>query len=213
MSGDTPKMISKYRPNCPIISGTTKPHVYRQTNMSWGVIPIMIQEQNNTDDLFEHVVDVAVKNNLVKNGDLAVITAGVPLGVSGTTNLLKVHLVGDVLVTGMGVTDTVVCGKVCVCQNIDEVKKIFHPGEILVMPKTDNDVFPYIKECIGLITEEGGINSHAAIAGLALGKPVLVRAKNATKFLKTGTTITLDTGTGNVYSGTSKHLKANKQNQ
>lgn len=102
-SGKTARMISKYRPLCPIISGTTEPKVQRQMNLSWGVIPIMVEEKDNTDELFEHVVEVARKQTLVQNGDLCVITAGVPLGVSGTTNLLKVQLVGDVLVSGIGV--------------------------------------------------------------------------------------------------------------
>ncbi|MBQ7522126.1 MAG: pyruvate kinase, partial [Clostridia bacterium] len=103
-SGLTAREISKYRPACPIICGTTSPKVRRQMNLSWGVIPIMIEEQNNTDDLFEHVVDVSQQEGLVQNGDLAVITAGIPLGISGTTNMLKVHLVGVVLVAGTAVS-------------------------------------------------------------------------------------------------------------
>ena len=216
-SGETAKMISKYRPNCPIISGTTEPNVFRQMNMSWGVIPVMTEEQISTDELFDHIVNVSTENGLVKNGDLCVITAGVPLGVSGTTNLLKVHLVGDVLVSGMGISESIVCGKLCVCKNTEEAKKTFHPGEILVIPKTDNSLFPLIKESLGIITEEDGINSHAAIAAMALDKPILVGAKNASTLLKSGTTVTLDTHTGNVYSGTSKHhrelIKHNQKNQ
>ena len=113
-SGKTARMISKYRPNCPIISGTTDPTVLRQMNLSWGVIPLLMQEKDNTDELFEHVVEVAGEHGLVKNGDLVVITAGIPLGVSGTTNMLKVHLVGDVLVSGNGISNTSVCGNLCV---------------------------------------------------------------------------------------------------
>lgn len=203
-SGETAKMISKYRPNCPIISGTTEPNVYRQMNMSWGVIPVMTEEQNSTDKLFSHIVEVSNQHQLVKNGDICVITAGVPVGFSGTTNLLKVHLVGDVLASGFGISDTTVCGKLCVCKNAEEAKKNFNPGEILVIPKTDNSLLPIIKESIGIITEEDGINSHAAIVAMALDKPVLIGAKNATGLLKSGTIITLDTHSGNIYSGTGK---------
>lgn len=93
-SGKTARMISKYRPSCPIIAGTTKDYVMRQLNMSWGVIPILINEKTSTDELFDHVIQVSEQNELLKMGDLVVITAGIPLGTSGTTNLLKVHLVG-----------------------------------------------------------------------------------------------------------------------
>lgn len=116
-SGLTAREISKYRPACPIICGTTSPKVRRQMNLSWGVIPIMVEEQSNTDALFEHVVHVSQEEGLVQNGDLAVITAGIPLGVSGTTNMLKVHLVGDVLVSGTPVTNKNYCGHLCVCES------------------------------------------------------------------------------------------------
>jgi pyruvate kinase len=200
-SGKTARMISKYRPLCPIISGTTDPTVLRQMNLSWGVIPVMVDEKNNTDELFEHVVDVASQHGLVQNGDLVVITAGVPLGISGTTNLLKVHLVGDVLVSGNGISGTTVCGNLCVCETEEEAYKNFRPGDILVIPQTSNNLLDILKDSSGVITEADGQNSHAAIVGLALEKPVLIGAENATKLLKSGTTITLDTKRGIVFSG------------
>ena len=60
-------------------------------SMSWGVVPLMCEEKKSTDELFSHAVEVAVKNGLVNRGELVVITAGIPLGVSGTTNMLKVE--------------------------------------------------------------------------------------------------------------------------
>lgn len=204
-SGRTARMISKYRPECPIISGTTDPTVQRQMNLSWGVVPIMVEEKNNTDELFDHVVDVARKEGLVKNGDLVVITAGAPLGVSGTTNLLKVQLVGDVLVSGTGATKGSVCGNLCVCKDEEEAEKNFKDGDILVIPQTTNTLLHVLKSAAGIITEESGMNSHAAIVGLALDKPVIVGAENATKILKSGTTVTIDATRGIVYSGIQKH--------
>lgn len=206
-SGKTARMISKYRPNCPIISGTTDPTVLRQMNLSWGVIPLMIEEKDNTDELFDHVVDVARQNNLVHNGDLVVITAGIPLGVSGTTNMLKVHLVGDVLASGTGVNNLTVCGNLCVCRNEKEARTNFKPGDILVIPQTSNNLLDIMKDASGIITEATGVNSHAAIVGMALDKPVIVGAENATKLLRNGTTITLDAQRGIVFSGTSKKSK------
>lgn len=206
-SGKTARMISKYRPDCPIISGTTDPTVCRQMNLSWGVIPIMVEEQKNTDELFDHVVNVASKANLVKSGDLVVITAGVPLGVSGTTNLLKVQLVGDVLVSGLGITKGSTCGNLCVCTSEEDAKKRFKDGDILVIPQTTNNILSIAKSASGIIAELGGTNSHAAIIGLALDKPVIVGAEHATQILKSGTTVTLDAGRGIVFSGEDKMKK------
>ena len=204
-SGKTARMISKFRPDCPIICGTTEPKVRRQMNLSWGVIPVIVEEKENTDELFEHMVGVAVKSGLVENGDLVVITAGVPLGVSGTTNLLKVHLVGNVLAQGNGITRLTQCGNLCVCENEDEARQNFNSGDILVIPSTSNAILEIIKTSSGIITELDGKESHAAIVGLALDKPVIVGAQNATRLLKTGTTITMDATRGIVYSGDIKN--------
>lgn len=89
-SGSTARMISKHRPQSMIIGCTTDSRVCRQMNMSWGVLPLMCEEKNNSDELFSHAVDVTQKAGIVKSGDIVVITAGIPLGVSGTTNMLKV---------------------------------------------------------------------------------------------------------------------------
>lgn len=187
-SGMTSRMLSKYRPNCPIISGTPSEKVWRQTNMSWGVIPIMVEEKHNTDDLIDHVISVAQKHKLLNNGDLVVITAGVPLGISGTTNLMKVHLVGNILVSGKTIVNNLSAhGHLMVCRSDKEALENFKEGEILVIHETNNSLLPIMKKAAGIITEVDGIESHAAIVGLALNKPVIVGAKNATLILKTGT--------------------------
>lgn len=92
-SGKTARMISKFRPYTPIVGATTEPQVYRQLVLSWGVIPVMCEEKKNTDALFNHAVEVSEKHGILDKGDLAVITAGIPLGMSGTTNMLKVQVV------------------------------------------------------------------------------------------------------------------------
>ncbi|MBO5163009.1 MAG: pyruvate kinase [Ruminococcus sp.] len=95
LGGQTARLISKYRPCCPIISCTMSEMVCRQMNMSWGVIPYIIDEKNSTDELFAAAVEAAEEHRLVEDGDLVAITAGVPLGVSGTTNLMKVERIGN----------------------------------------------------------------------------------------------------------------------
>ncbi|MEF2920378.1 MAG: pyruvate kinase [Acutalibacteraceae bacterium] len=201
-SGLTAREISKYRPACPIICGTTSPKVRRQMNLSWGVIPIMVDEQKNTDALFEHIVAVSQRENLVKNGDLAVITAGIPLGVSGTTNMLKVHLVGDVLVSGTPVTKKNYCGHLCVCTTEEEALANCNAGDVLVVKRTTNNLLSLMRTAGGIITEEDGMTSHAAIVAMALDKPAIIGAKNATKLLKTGTTVKMDGSRGLVFNAT-----------
>ncbi|MCI8554589.1 MAG: pyruvate kinase [Clostridiales bacterium] len=202
-SGATAQMICKFRPACPVICCTTNPVTQRQMNLSWGVIPIMAEEKDNVDDLCEHAVQQASRAGLLKSGDLVVITAGVPLGVSGTTNLLKVHLVGNILVQGKGANGGIVCGNLCVAADEEEAAKNFRPGDILVISQTSNRILPLLKECSGIITEIPGLNSHAAIVGMALDKPVLVNATNATRLLKSGITVTLDAEHGIVMYGSS----------
>ena len=201
-SGATARMISKFRPACPIICCTTNPTTQRQMNLSWGVVPLMADEKKSMDDLFDHAVERAVKAGYLASGDLVVITAGAPLGVSGTTNLLKVHLVGNILVQGKGATAYSACGNLCVAETEEDALTYFRPGDILVIPQTSNRLLPLLKECSGIITEMPGLNSHAAIVGMALEKPVLVDARNATHILKSGTTVTLDAERGIVMYGT-----------
>ena len=195
-TGSTAKFLSKYRPNRPILSCTTSEHTWRQLNMSWGVVPLMSSEQSDTDALFAHAVDCAVKKGYLDTGDLVVITAGVPLGISGTTNLMKVHVVGDVLVKGTGIGDRDVTAPICVARNADEARIKFKSGEILVMEETSNDIMPLLRSAGGIVVEKDGETSHAAVVGLSLDIPVIVGASNAVKILKSGTTVHLDANKG-----------------
>ncbi|MEG2371978.1 MAG: PEP-utilizing enzyme, partial [Hydrogenoanaerobacterium sp.] len=132
----------------------------------------------------------------VKSGELVVITAGVPLGISGTTNLLKVHIVGDVLVSGQGVNNLSTFGNLCVAKNEAEALQSFKQSDILVIPQTSNNILSLLKKASGIVTEAGGLNSHAAIVGLSLDIPVIVGAENATDILKSGTAVTIDAERG-----------------
>lgn len=195
-SGRTARMISKYRPDCTIIGGSMFPKVCRQLNLSWGVTPLNVEEKEDADELFEHAVEVAEKAGLVSMGDITVITAGVPLGVPGTTNILKVHVAGHILATGKGINDKVISANLCVCKNVSDLKTNFKAGDIIVAKETNNEMMEQIREASGLIVEEGGSDSHAVIVGLSLDIPVIIEAENATIVLKTGAYVTLDARQG-----------------
>ena len=203
-SGRTARMVSSFRPAVPIIACSPIEKTCNQLAMSWGVIPVMAQELQSTDKMFTHAVTLAESTGLVNHGEVVVITAGVPIGVSGTTNMLEVQIVGNVLVKGVGITNKAIHGKLCVCTDGKQARERFEPGDILVIPKTDNDMMGILKKASGVIAEQGGVESHAAVVGLTLGIPVLCGAENATQILKNGTTVALDTTRGLVYTGLPK---------
>ena len=200
-SGRTVGRIAKYRPSCPIIGCATHPRVCRQLSLMWGVIPVEMQEEETADDLFDHAVKLSEDKKLISRGDLVVITAGVPLGLSGTTNMLKVQVAGNTLLTGRGCNALKASGNICVCNSADDLAKNFRPGDIVVVSATNNDMMPQLKDAAGIITEQGDRYSHAAIVGIALDIPVITEAKNATRILKSGTFVTMDSEQGLVYSG------------
>lgn len=204
-SGHTARMISRFRPECPIIATTSNAKVQRQMALTWGVDAYLVENSNNSDELFDISVKKAEDTGVAKTGDIFVITGGSPLGVSGTTNLLKVHVVGNVLVRGTGVGSGYKTGEVVVVKSSAEALKAFEDGKILVASSTNNDFLPFMKVASAIIVEEGGLSSHAATVGLALGIPVLVGAENATQLLRTGITVTLDADKGLVYYGDKKN--------
>ncbi|GHV34357.1 pyruvate kinase [Clostridia bacterium] len=201
--GSTARMVSRFRPACPIIAVTPSEKTYRQLKMSWGVYPIMGSMQENSDELFAHAVAKAEETGLAQKGDIVVITGGTPLGISGTTNTLKVELVGNVLVSGNGIGSSSLTGTVFVSHDTAELAQYFETGSILVIDKTDNALLPIIKRASALIVEADGVNSHAATVGLTLGIPTIVGAQNATKLLRSGTVVSIDTAHGYVYAGNS----------
>ncbi len=199
-SGKTARMISKYRPDCPIIGCTPIEKVSRQLNLSWGVQPLVIGEETNTDDLFDHAVEAARQAGYVKNGEVTVITAGVPLGITGTTNLIKVHVVGHILVKGNSVNERSVCAPLCVCDTEEELIENYKPGDIIVIKETSNRIMEQLKTASGIICEKDGGNSHAAVVGLSRDIPVILGARNATQILKSGSIVTVNGEDGVVIS-------------
>jgi len=200
-SGHTAKMISKYRQGAPIIAVTSTERPSRKLTLVWGVYPIVAKKVGSTDEILELSVEQSLKHNYVKHGDLVIITAGVPVGEAGTTNLMKVHLIGDIVAKGQGIGKMVAFGRTVVANNAQEALNVDTTDAILVTIGSDRDMMPAIHKCAGLITEEGGLTSHAAVVGLSLGIPVIVGVKNATKLIENGKDVTMDAESGVIYSG------------
>ena len=200
-SGRTVSRIAKYLPVCPIIGCTTDERVYRQLNLLWGVTPVVMEEANTADELFDHAVELAEQKGLIARGELVVIAAGVPVGLSGTTNMMKVQIAGNALVTGKGANKLKASGNVCVCSNDEDLEKKFRAGDIVVVEQTTNEMVHKLKDAAGIITETGDRYSHAAVVGMTLEIPVITSARNATRILKSGTFVTMDAEQGIVYNG------------
>ena len=204
-SGTTARLLSKYRPQQPIIACVMKEQVQRQLSLSWGITSLMMPLAHSTDELIEMSTALAKENGFLHNGELAVVTAGVPVGISGTTNMIKIHMVGNCLATGVGVGPenaevSNATGKACVCRTLDEVRAKFKPGMVLVVPSTSNEMLNYVRDAAALVVEEPGLNSHAAIAGKALLKPTVVGAVGATSHIRDGLMIAVDCAHGSVQS-------------
>ena len=202
-SGNTARLLSKYRPAQPIIACVMNEQVQRQLSLSWGITTLLMGPAKSTDELIEMSTALAQKNGYLHNGELAVVTAGVPVGVSGTTNMIKIHMVGNCLSTGVGVGRenadlTSASGKACVCRTLDEVRAKFKPGMVLVVPSTTNEMLEYVRDAAALVVEEAGLNSHAAIAGKALLKPTIVGALGACSHIRDGLDIAVDCAHGSV---------------
>jgi len=200
-SGSTARMVSKYRPKSRVIAVTPNLAVLRKLLLVWGIEPIYAHNAEGTDTMIEQSIEASLKAGLIKNGDLIVITAGVPVGIPGTTNLLKVEVVGQILAQGMGIGRGSVIGTVQVASSAEQARTEIQPDEILVVTSTDADYVPAMERAAAIITEEGGLTSHAAIVGLNLGKPVLVGVEKATEKLTTGSLITIDVVRGLIYRG------------
>ena len=194
-SGHTARNVSKYRPATPIVCGCITEKVYRQMGLSWGIVPILLEEKDNADELFDYAVDATEKAGLITKGDVVIITAGVPLGISGTTNLIKVQVAGHILVRGKGINNKKVSANLLVCHDAEDLAQ-FKAGDIIVAKDTNNAMMEQIRQASGLIVEAESESCHAAIVGLSLDIPVLIGASQALQFLKSSAFVELDAENG-----------------
>ncbi|MGB9839024.1 PEP-utilizing enzyme, partial [Thermovenabulum sp.] len=183
-----------------IIAVTPKEKVLKTLQIVWGVYPIKINEVISTDEMFKEAISGALNSGIIKKGDLVVITAGVPVNVTGTTNLIRVHIVGEVILKGTGIGNKFVTGIAFVADTLKKAMEM-PDGAILVVDATDADYTPIIKRASAVITQEGGLTSHAAILGLEFGIPVVVGAEGATERIRTGEEITVDSQRGLIFRG------------
>ncbi len=203
-SGFTGRNVSKFRPSVPILAVTPSPEVARQLQVVWGVYPLITVDRPSTRQTFQSAITTAIGRDLIQEGDLVVMTAGTLPGVSGSTDLIKVEVVTTVLGRGQGVGHQVVSGRarVVIAGDVSQVQ----PQDILVTSSTDRTFVEVMRKCAGVITEEDGLTSHAAVIAMRLGIPVVVGVEKATYRIQDGLILTLDPKEGIIYSGTAEEL-------
>lgn len=194
-SGGTSRAIAKFRPKNQIIAVTTDEKVRRQLSLTWGVEALLSEKIFSTDEVIANAVEISKAQGYVKSSDTVVLTAGVPVGLAGSTNLIKVQTVGELLVRGTGIGEKSVIGRAFVVEEGCDFNE-FREGDILVSPYTDKDMIVYIEKAAGLVVEEAGFTSHGAIVGLNLGLPTIVGAKDICSKLKTGDMILINAKSG-----------------
>ena len=185
-----------------IIAPTPSEHAYNQLGLSYGVVPAHMGVSGDTDELINTAVEAAQQSGLVKTGDVVIISAGVPTGVSGTTNLIKAHIVGNVLLRGEGVGSGCASGNVCTVNTLSDLESDFKDGNVIVTKMTTSEMLPYMRRASAVVVESTNPECHAAVACQAMGIPLMMdRSYQAVHMLKSGMMITVDANEGFIYNG------------
>lgn len=201
-SGFTARMIAKYKPNSKVVAVSRLPKSVRAMQLYWGVEPLLGPYSANTDEMIEMSLQCALRNGAISYGASVVITAGVPIGTPGSTNLIKVVTVGNKLISGTGIGKRSVTGKLCVCSTAADFSSKLQKGDILVVDVLNDEYVPAASgKAAAIIAEEGGLTSSTAIVGITCGLPVIVGAAKASTVLPDGALATLDPVAGVVYEG------------
>ncbi|KAA9300910.1 MULTISPECIES: pyruvate kinase [Aerococcus] len=200
-SGFTAKMISKYRPNATILALTFSESRANKLMLSSGVEPIVAERPATTDDMMILAANLAKENGYAQDGDKILVTAGVPVGERGTTNLMKIQIVGRQIVRGQGIGENSAVGHVVLAKDAAEAKEKVTANSVLVVKTTDESYNDVISQAKAVIVEEGGVTSHAAVLGINTNTPVIVGAEGACQEVTEGQLVTVDARRGVVYEG------------
>lgn len=199
-SGSTARMVARHRPKAPVIAVSPSRETLRKLQLIRGVTAILSDSAPTMDEQLLTSVTVARQAGLVQNGDLVVITAGMPIGTTGTTNMLKVHTVAELCVTGQGCSSGTGQGRIRIIRNSSDWQNL--PREAIVVVKTtDQSMLSSLRNVKGIITEECCLTSHTAIFGKETGIPVVGNVTDAMEFFQNDQVVTIDGATGNISFG------------
>lgn len=204
-SGQTARFVSRLRPSIPIIAVTSSEKVYHQLAFNWGVIPVLAEGCRNSKEAFSAASTYALMHGLISFGDVVVVTAGAPFGKKGTTNMMMVENVGEVLVRGHKGFGQKVTGRVIYVL----APEVYNPeeleGRLVIIPHCDNTFLPVLRRAAGVILQnyigDTASEKYAALVAKTFEIPVMSRADGAMSILKEGDEVTLDPQKGLIYRG------------
>lgn len=204
--GGTARLVARLRPEMPIIAMTPLEKCYHQLSLNWGVVPFLGQESASFEEGFEQVSQFALKKKILSYGDLAIATAGSTFGITGTTNMMIVEHIGDVLVRGHMGGGERVYGNIIMLRSPQEGIRPYHvKGALIVITKCDESYLPYLEEAAGVILQNHVDDEASEVFAIEqahkLHKPTIVRADAAGYILKEGQLVTLDPAKALIYKG------------
>lgn len=194
VSGSTAKNVSRFRPECPVLAITPSESVARKLSVYWGVYPIVAELFESTDEMIDNTAAIAKERGFVHDGELVVITAGLPINFVGSTNMIKVHLIGEVLVQGKRthITDQIVSGVVNKADSADDAENEIQSGDILVVHALTDKYMDVIHRVSGVIVETNQVTPDISVEALKHDIPIIAEAVNAMSVLTEGTLVTID---------------------
>jgi len=203
-NGSTARMISRFRPDTPIVASTPSIKTYMQMALNWGIIPLLTEFVDSPDALFKVAAEQTMQAGIAKEGDLIVITgsatSSASFSTSSITNSLQVHVLGNLLASGKGAgAQKRVSSRACIFTRNAPVGQFIN-GDILVIEKTTTTILRLIKHAKGVVTEENASESGAVAAAIALDIPVVASAEEATRLITDGGGIVIDSVKGHVYN-------------
>lgn len=198
MSGFTARKLAMHRPICPIIALTPREEIRRTLSLSWGVYPLYLEELFSTDEMFREMAGVSQEAGFVEQGDMVIITTGLPLGIAGATNLMKIHVVGEIMQKGIGVGEGTIKGRIRFAQNLH--LEPLQEGDILYLEEVVPQDLALIEQVSGLITAEGGYTSLGARWARELNIPAVLGVRLLRSRIHDGLEISLDPKLGIIYN-------------
>ncbi len=199
-SGATAHNVSKFRPPTPILATTSEKSVARRLQLAWGVTPILIESQERAAKIFSIAMQIAQEMNILKQGDLVVQTAGTLTGISGSTDLIKVGLVREVIARGISIGETAVTGKARVINNEKDLSLI-SPGEVIIVEKSLLELLPFSKKITGIITDESLEKCLEVYKKLDSNISTICQLDSVINNIKDEDLITLQLNEGVIYKG------------
>lgn len=196
-SGMTPRLVSRHRPQTAILAMSPSARVRRRMQLFWGVTSLDGKDSNSIDSLIDNSIAAATDKSLLRRGDLIVITAGIPFNASGSTNMLRIHAIGDINLRGQGIGTKSVTAKVVIVHGPEDLDKM-ERGDIVVCYETESSMAESLRHAGGIISEQPGLTCHAAIVGREYGIPVITGVRHATGRLKDGQRITMNCKYGQI---------------